>query len=174
MLTQSANGDSNLGTGPLSFNAGTLEALVAGGGIISSKAITLTAGGGTFSADTGTDSTLSGAINGAGSLTKNGGGSLILIGNNGYAGGTTINAGILQIGNGGTSGSIVGNVIDNGTLAFNRSDPVTFVGNVSGTGNLSQVGPGTLTLTGTSTYTGPTAISAGTLHHGRVEPGVCI
>ena len=27
-----------------------------------------------------------------------------------------------RLGNGGTTGSITGNVIDNGTLAFNRSD----------------------------------------------------
>ena len=69
----------------------------------------------------------------------------------------------LQIGNGGTSGSIVGDVIDNGNLAFNRSDLVTFRGNVSGAGSLSQNGPGTLILTGTSTYTGGTAVTAGTL-----------
>ena len=37
-----------------------------------------------------------------------------------YAGGTTISAGTLQIGNGGTTGSIVGNVTDSGTLAFDR------------------------------------------------------
>ena len=157
------NGDSNLGTGPLSFNIGTLEALVAGGGIISSKPITLTAGGGTFLADTGTASSLSGVISGAGAFTKNGSGTLGLLGTNTYTGGTTISAGILQIGNGGTSGSIVGNVIDNGALAFNRSDTVSFPGIVSGTGSLSQNGPGTLILTGSSTYTGATAVSVGTL-----------
>jgi autotransporter-associated beta strand protein len=47
-------GDANLGNGPLSFNGGTLEELGAGGGINSSKAITLNAGGGTFLADAGT------------------------------------------------------------------------------------------------------------------------
>ena len=56
------NSDSNLGTGPLSFNGGTLQALATGGGITSSKAITLGAGGGTFLADAGTASTLSGII----------------------------------------------------------------------------------------------------------------
>jgi hypothetical protein len=33
--------------------------------------------------------------------------------NNTYTGGTTITGGTLQLGNGGTSGSIVGNVVDN-------------------------------------------------------------
>lgn len=54
--------DANLGTGPLSFNGGTLEALAAGGGLTSAKAINLAVGGGTFLADAGTASTLSGAI----------------------------------------------------------------------------------------------------------------
>jgi len=54
-------------------------------------------------------------------------------------------------------------VIDNGNLAFNRSDPVTFPGIVSGTGSLNQNGLGTLILTGSSNYTGATAVSAGTL-----------
>ena len=157
------NIDGNLGTGVLSFDGGTLEALSTGGGITSGKAITLNAGGGTFLANTGTASSLSGAISGAGAFTKNGSGTLGLLGTNAYTGGTTISAGTLQIGNGGTSGSIVGDVIDNGNLAFNRSDLVTFRGNVSGAGSLSQNGPGTLILTGTSTYTGGTAVTAGTL-----------
>ena len=88
---------------------------------------------------------------------------MILTGANTYIGGTTITEGTLQIGNGGTSGSIFGDVHNNGNLAFNHNDALTFDGAVVGTGNLSQVGPGTLILTGTSTYTGATAVSAGTL-----------
>ncbi len=53
------NSDLNLGAGPLSFNGGTLQALGSGGGIISSKPVSLAAGGGTFLADTGTTSALS-------------------------------------------------------------------------------------------------------------------
>ena len=46
----------------------------------------------------------------------------MLTGTNTYSGGTTIDAGTLQLGNGGTTGSIVGNVTNNATLALNRSD----------------------------------------------------
>jgi fibronectin-binding autotransporter adhesin len=66
------NSDVNLGTGALSFNGGTLQALVAGGGIDSSKAVNLAVGGGTFLADAGTASTLSGTITGVGAWTKAG------------------------------------------------------------------------------------------------------
>jgi autotransporter-associated beta strand protein len=161
------NSDMNLGTGALSFNGGTLEALAAGGGIVSSKAITLNSAGGTFLADAGTASTLSGPLTGAGSWTKNGPGILTLTGTNTYSGGTTVSAGTLQIGNGGTAGSITGNVSDNGVLAFNRSDSVTFAGTISGAGSVTQIGTGTTILTGNNTYTGGTTISTGTLQLGN-------
>ena len=89
------------------------------------------------------------------------GGTLTLTATNAYSGGTTITAGTLQIGNGGTTGSITGNVADNGALAFDRSDSVTFSGVVSGAGSLADEGTGALTLTGANTYTGGTTIAAG-------------
>jgi outer membrane autotransporter protein len=82
---------------------------------------------------------------------------------NTYSGGTTISAGVLQVGNGGTTGSIPGNVIDNAALIFDRADMVSFGGTISGTGTLMQIGTGNLTLTGTNSYSGGTTISAGTL-----------
>src|SRR5262249_44319203 len=60
------NSDANLGTGALSFNGGTLEALAAGGGIPSSKTVMLNARGGTFLAGSGTSSGLNGNISGVG------------------------------------------------------------------------------------------------------------
>jgi outer membrane autotransporter protein len=106
-----------------------------------------------------------GAITGTGNLTQMGveGGTLVLAGANTYSGGTMIASGILQLGDGGTSGSIIGNVSDSGTLAFNRSDTMTFAGIVSGPGSVSQIGSGITILTGVSPYTGGTAISGGTL-----------
>jgi autotransporter-associated beta strand protein len=111
-----------------------------------------------------------------GGITEGIGGSLviaggvqILTGNNTYTGGSTTNAaipletigGALQIGNGGTSGSIVGNVANSGALVFDRADNVAFVGVISGTGSVTQQGAGVLTLTGNNTYTGGTIINPG-------------
>jgi autotransporter-associated beta strand protein len=157
------NVDANLGTGPLSFNGGTLEALATGGGIVSGKAITLNSAGGAFLADAGTASTLSGVIAGTGSWTKAGSGTLILTGANSYSGGTTISAGTLQLGDGGATGSISGSVIDDGALVFDRSDSVNFAGVIGGTGAVSQNGAGTLTLTAVNTYRGGTNLNGGTL-----------
>ncbi|MET3497437.1 autotransporter outer membrane beta-barrel domain-containing protein [Variovorax boronicumulans] len=84
------------------------------------------------------------------------------------SGSTTIAAGTsLQIGNGGTTGTLAGNVIDNGALSFNRSDAVGFAGNIGGTGTLTQAGPGTLTLTGIADHTGGTTVAAGRLQIGN-------
>ena len=105
--------------------------------------------------------TFGGIVSGAGKLVQLGTGNVILAGNNNYTGGTQINAGTLQIGNGGTGGNIAGNVTDNATFAFDRSDSVTFGGVISGTGALVQMGSGTLTLTGDNSYGGGTTINAG-------------
>jgi len=85
-------------------------------------------------------------------------------GNLTVSGATTINTGTLTIGNGGTTGSITGNITNNASLAFNRSDNRTHAGAISGTGNLHKLGNGTLTLDGNNTYTGATTVSAGQLN----------
>lgn len=96
------------------------------------------------------------------------GGTLTLTGANTYTGGTTISGGTLQIGNGGMTGVIAGNVTNNATLAINRSDAVTFGGVISGTGTVNQIGSGTTMLTGVNSamagqFTGTANINAGTL-----------
>ncbi|WP_279594560.1 S8 family serine peptidase [Methylobacterium sp. E-066] len=130
---------------------------LAGQGRVALGAARLTAGG------DGSSTTFSGTMDGTGGLTKAGAGTLTLTGTNTYAGGTTIAAGTLQVGDGGTAGSLVGDVANAGTLAFNRADAVTFAGTVSGPGDLIQRGAGTLTLTGAHTYTGLTTLAAGGL-----------
>ena len=112
--------------------------------------------------------TISGAISGAAGITTTG--PVIFSGNNTYSGTTTISSGTLQIGNGGTSGTLgSGNVTDNGALSFNRSDSTTVSNDISGTGTLSQNGTGTLTLSGNNSYTGGTTINAGTLALGTSD-----
>ena len=113
--------------------------------------------------------TFSGAISGTGSVTQQGGGVLTLTGANTYAGGTTITGGTLQLGAGGATGSIVGNVTDNSALVFDRADNVTFSGAISGTGSVTQQGGGVLTLTGANTYAGGTTIAAGTVRADAVN-----
>ncbi len=110
--------------------------------------------------------TMSGTISGLGGLLQEGAGKTILTGNNTYLGGTTIKSGILQIGDGGTSGTIQGAVVNNGTLTFNRSDSLSFNGNMSGSGTLIQSGSGTTILTGKNTHSGGTTIQTGTLQIG--------
>jgi autotransporter-associated beta strand protein len=72
--------------------------------------------------------------------------------------------GTMNVGNGGTTGTIIGNVLDRGTLNFNRSDAVTYSGIISDTGRVQQNGSGVLALSGINTYTGATNVNAGTLN----------
>ncbi|WP_161599711.1 autotransporter-associated beta strand repeat-containing protein [Pseudomonas arsenicoxydans] len=157
--------DSNLGApaAVLSLDGGTLRTTA---NIAMARDTTLGSAGGTFETQT-SNLTQNSSIAGVGALTKAGSGTLTLTSANTYTGGTTISAGTLQLGNGGTSGSIVGNVTDNAALVFNRSDSVTVASNISGSGTVSQIGTGTTVLTGTNTYTGGTTISAGTLQLGN-------
>jgi len=101
-------------------------------------------------------------------LTKNGTGWWALTGANTYSGVTTIANGTLQIGNGGTSGTLgSGGVTDNGSLIFNRSNTTTNSGVISGTGSLTVNGPGTIILAANETYTGGSTINAGMLQVGN-------
>ncbi|MBR8653872.1 autotransporter domain-containing protein [Achromobacter sp. Marseille-Q0513] len=105
-----------------------------------------------------------GALSGAGQLRQQGTGTLTLTGNNSYSGNASIDAGTLQIGDGGTTGGLAGNVANNGTLIFNRSDDVAYAGSLSGSGATRKLGAGTLTLSGdSSAYTGAASVVAGTL-----------
>ncbi len=85
--------------------------------------------------------TLSQVVSGNGSLTLAGGAVLAVTASNTYSGLTTINSGgTLQIGNGGTTGSInnTSGVTDNGLLAFDLSSSMTFSKSISGNGGLKQ------------------------------------
>jgi fibronectin-binding autotransporter adhesin len=80
-----------------------------------------------------------------------------------HTGGTTITSGTLQIGNGGTTGFLIGDISNEAALVFNRSNDLIFSGAISGNGSLTKLGAGTLTLTGINSISGPTSVAAGEL-----------
>ena len=153
-------GGTNTYTGGTTISQGTLQI---GDGVTNGSIIGDVTDNATLAFNPNGSVIFDGAISGSGNLVKTGSGTVILTANNSYLGGTTINAGTLQVGNGLLMGSIVGNVIDNGLLTFDREDEVTFSGNVSGTGVLRQEGDGTLILTGINSQSGGTVIAGGTL-----------
>lgn len=147
--------DANLGptASPLTINGATLQL---NADFTFTHRTTL---GGAATIFTNNTVTYSGAISGAGSLTKQGTGTLILTGANSYAGGTTVSAGTLQ----GDATSLQGNITNNTQVVFDQATAGTYAGVMSGTGNFTKTNVGTLNLTNANTYTGSTSILAGTL-----------
>ncbi len=141
------NGGATFDLGGINQTIASLSDGAGGGGTVASNvasgygSVTLTL------APAGGSATFSGVIqNGARdqmNLTLSGSGTQVLAGSNTYSGLTTIAAGTLQIGSGGTTGSInnTSAVVDNSLLAFNRSDAVTLAAAISGSGGLTQMAP---------------------------------
>ncbi|WP_132034940.1 autotransporter outer membrane beta-barrel domain-containing protein, partial [Aquabacter spiritensis] len=150
----------NTYSGGTTLSGGTLQ--IGDGGTAGSIAGDV-ANSGVLIFDRSDTTTFAGAVSGGGSLIHAGAGSLILTGENSFTGGTTIAGGRLEVGTGGTSGTLVGNVVDNGTLVFNRSDAVTFAGDITGSGSVLMDGTGSLSLTGTNTHSGGTVVNNGAL-----------
>jgi autotransporter-associated beta strand protein len=137
-----------------------------------------------------TDLSVSSALNngsGTNGLTKTGDGELLLTGNSSYSGTTTIIAGTLKIGNGGSSGSLyapsvpwngnlsfggAGAIVNDGTLIYDIAGGAVYVnrtisglGTVSVTGNQSvHFADGTtISTTGAQAYS---ATATGNRYHG--------
>jgi autotransporter-associated beta strand protein len=150
---------------------------------------TLTLSGSSVTVDTGVSATIGSVVAGTAGLVKNGAGSLYLTNSSnqtsGYTGGTTINAGTLNVASGTISHSGEGVTINNSatlqftgnfTLAAARSVTLgpgggtidtmsnsdTVAGPIGGT-LLNKAGAGTLTLTSANTYAGGTIVLAGKL-----------
>jgi fibronectin-binding autotransporter adhesin len=111
------------------------------------------------------DATSVGAISGLGGIIQAGNGTLTLTANNTLSGVIAINAGTVQLGTGGTSGSIsnAASVVNSGTLVFNNSGTTSYPKVISGTGNVVQQGTGALVISTNETYTGNTIISNGSV-----------
>jgi len=194
--TITINSDYELGSsnGPVTFSA--TATLTTTASFASARNIFLNSGTATFNCGTGFTNTLNGIISGAGALTKNGSGILVLVGNNSYTNTTAITKGTLRLGgNGGISGldpivitSTSGTFDLNGfnatigSLASTAAGKVT-LGNgfltaggnnlsttnscvISGSGGFTKAGTGTLFFTGANTYTNTTTVAAGTLQLG--------
>ena len=139
----------------VAFTAGTQTGTITLSGAVVS---------GTSRVNTSGTASINGVISGTGALIKDGSGSLTLSNANTYSGNTTINAGTLAVtGSLGTSRSYAGNISNSGVLTYNSSLNQTLGGIFSGTGSLSKLGTGTLTLSGDNSYSGDTLINAGTL-----------
>ncbi|MGF7056242.1 T5SS/PEP-CTERM-associated repeat protein/autotransporter-associated beta strand protein, partial [Bosea sp. OAE752] len=182
--TLSVGAATNLGTGGLSFDGGTLQNT---GAFTTTLPVTLNAGGGTVQTDA--NLTLNGVIDGAGRLTKTGSSTLTLSAANTYTGQTWIQSGTLAL-SGAASVANSARVVADGTFDISAVTPAgasirslagggtvalgaktltltnandTFAGSITGAGGLT-VSAGTETLTGMSNYTGATNVSGtGTL-----------
>jgi autotransporter-associated beta strand protein len=105
-------------------------------------------------------------VGGANGLTKSGPGRMILTGSSTYTGLTTISSGSLWLGygkndaEGGTTGSVGGDIANNAMLVFNHSNAQTYGGVISGSGNLTKLlNTTTLTLNGVNTFSGTTTVT---------------
>lgn len=116
---------------------------------VGSRTLTVGAGNGsgTFSGALENDTFNAGTL----SFTKSGTGTQILTGINTYTGTTTVSGGVLQVGDGGTSGTLGGTgtitVSSGAALTYNRSDLVTLDRAFSGSGGtLVKDGSGNMTI----------------------------
>ncbi|WP_180980926.1 autotransporter domain-containing protein [Pseudovibrio exalbescens] len=100
-------------------------------------------------------------LTGAGGLTKTGTGTLTLTGENTYSGGTNVYYGTLA----GNTKSLQGDIATAAVtkVRFDQTTNGTYSGVLSGAGELTKNGAGTLTLTGENTYSGGTLIQQGAI-----------
>lgn len=176
----------NLGSpnnGALRLNGGTLRTTAS---MAYGLPVALNQGGGTFIPDAGTTLTLNADVDGPGTLTMAGAGTLVLAGGafvSNFSGGTTVNSGTLSTSsdqylgsggltlNGGTLQTTASFGIGlpftlgdkGGTFTPTAGTTLTVSSAITGAGSLTMVGPGTLALAGENNYTGGTVFKAGTL-----------
>ena len=105
-------------------------------------------------------------------LIKEGQGTTILTGANSYTGVDAsesyifIEAGTLQ----GNTSSLVSPINTDASLVFDQTTDGKFIYTISGKGDLTKTGAGTLSLAGATTYTGATTVDQGALVLGALAP----
>ncbi len=111
-----------------------------------------------------TTNVVGGGISSLTSLTKRGSGKLIIDTDNGFSGPTTIEGGVLQIGNGiarGTLGS--SSITNNAGLVVSRTGILNLTNTLGGGGWLTNALAGTLQISGVNNMAGIISVNAGTL-----------
>jgi fibronectin-binding autotransporter adhesin len=177
----------NSAAGHLTVNTNETIAGLTNGG--SGGPVSIVNGGTALTINTSTlnPTPFGGLISGAGGLTLSGSGSFGLSAANTYTGPTTINGGTLfltgvnaigsstitvasgatlefgLVGGGTTNATAGGSITDNGTVKFNLTSGTPVNNVISGTGTLTKLTGGALTLTAANTYSGGTTVSNGTL-----------
>jgi autotransporter-associated beta strand protein len=155
--TNAYSGGTTIANGTLQVGNGGGTGAIGSGGCVDNSALVFNRSG---------TVTVFGPISGNGALSQNGTGTVILANDNSYTGGTTINSGTLQLGNGGPTGSLYtfGPIVDNGTLIFNTTGSFFYEaeGVISGTGNVI-VRTGAARAVAANTYIGWTEIDAGAI-----------
>ena len=147
----------SLSSGTLTINSGTL--LANANGLSVANLINF---GGAGAIDTAANTlNVSGVIGGSGRITKLGTGTLSLTGANSFTGGMTISAGTVT---GAASNYGSGGILNNAALIFNEAADGSFSQVISGTGTVSKIGAGALTIASINTLTGPTTVTAGRLN----------
>lgn len=155
-------------TGASAIHAGTVQ--VGNGGTAGALGTASIAHSGALVFNRSDAAAWAGSLSGTGSLTKSGANTLTVTGTLTHTGGTTISGGMLQIGDGGTAGSINGGPVSNaGTIRFNRSDASSCDASISG-GSFSKLGAGTLTLSGNNSFgSGTLTLGGGTANTGYIR-----
>lgn len=161
--TLQISADNNLGpSGTLTLAGGSI--LKVGGptfdlGLGSGRQVALT-GSATVNPN-GNSAQISSDIEGIGSLTVTGGGSLNLTGVNSYQGQTTVDSLTTLQGN---TTSLPGNITITGDLIFNQTTEGTYSHILNGAGNLTIQGGGPLTISGSSpSFSGATSVTGSEL-----------
>ncbi|MDC1296351.1 autotransporter-associated beta strand repeat-containing protein, partial [Pseudomonadota bacterium] len=189
----SISSDNNLGAVPgsvqsshLTFGGGTLQT-TADFTLNANRGINLS-GNGTIHTNTSTQLDYGGLIQGSGSLTKSGSGTLLFTTANNFTGNLNLDGGTLSISAVDQLGTTTGSntiTFDGGTLlatsdftldtnrgisldgngGFNVDSGVVldYAGVISGSGALTKSGVGNFLISGVNTYSGDTVITAGTL-----------